>query len=93
MCDAALAGSSPGTLASPKRLNDTLAAGGVELLILNCDRYADAIRQVVKQKDRYNPEVPVIAMQAEADEAAIENAMRAGAWSSGRPTRISGRSR
>jgi diguanylate cyclase (GGDEF)-like protein len=66
-------------VASPKRLNDTLAAGGVELLILNCDRYADAIRQVVKQKDRYNPEVPVIAMQAEADEAAIENAMRAGA--------------
>ena len=34
-------------VASPKRLADTLATGDVELLILNCDRYADAIRQVL----------------------------------------------
>ena len=66
-------------IASPKRLGDTLAAENVELLILNCDSYPDTIRQVVKQKDIYNPEVPVIAMQAQADESAIENAMRSGA--------------
>jgi len=65
--------------ASPTRLADTLAAEMVELLILNCDSYPDSIRQVVKQKDRYNPEVPVIAMQENAEEADIEAAMRSGA--------------
>lgn len=66
-------------ISNPNTLADTLAAENVELLILNCDRYPDGIRQVVKQKDRYNPEVPVIAMQNEAPEADIEKAMRAGA--------------
>ena len=65
--------------ANPKSLSDTLASEQVELLILNCDRYADSIRAVVKQKDRYNPEVPVIAMQEKAAEDDIEAAMRAGA--------------
>ncbi len=63
----------------PKKLNKTLDAENVELLILNCDRYADSIRQVVKQKDHFNPEVPVIAMQENADEAAIQEAMKHGA--------------
>ncbi len=66
-------------VANPNRLADTLSAENVELLILNCDSYADSIREVVKQKDRYNPEVPVIAVQAKADEADIESAMRSGA--------------
>lgn len=66
-------------IASPTKLADTLAAEQVELLILNCDRYSDSIRQIVKQKDRYNPEVPVIAMQVKAEEADIESAMRSGA--------------
>ena len=66
-------------ISNPNTLADTLAAENVELLILNCDRYPDGIRQVVKQKDRYNPEVPVIAMQNEAPEAEIEKSMRAGA--------------
>ncbi len=66
-------------IANPRKLADTLASEQVELLILNCDNYADPIREVVKQKDRYNPEVPVIAMQENAEEAAIESAMRAGA--------------
>ncbi|MBT8066311.1 MAG: diguanylate cyclase, partial [Gammaproteobacteria bacterium] len=65
--------------ASPNTLADTLSAENVELLILNCDHYPDGIRQVVKQKDRYNPELPVIAMQENADESVIEQAMRAGA--------------
>ncbi len=63
----------------PKMLNHTLDAEHVELLILNCDHYSDSIRQVVKQKDRFDPEVPVIAMQENADEAAIQEAMKHGA--------------
>ena len=64
---------------SSAKLADTLAAENVELLILNCDRFRDSIRQVIKLKDRYNPEVPVIAMQETADEAGIQSAMQAGA--------------
>ncbi len=66
-------------VANPNRLADMLSAENVELLILNCDSYPHAIREVVKQKDRYNPEVPVIAMQNKAAEADMEAAMRSGA--------------
>ena len=66
-------------ISSPTSLADTLSAENVELLILNCDHYPDGIRQVVKQKDCYNPELPVIAMQHEAKESDIESAMRSGA--------------
>ncbi len=66
-------------ISSPNKLADTLAAENVELLILNCDRYPDSIRQVIKQKDLYNPEVPLIAMQEQADEASIQEAMQHGA--------------
>lgn len=64
---------------NPKHLGDTLAAENVELLILNCDNYPDSIRQVLKQKERFNPEVPLIAMQEQADEFSIQKAMKAGA--------------
>ncbi len=64
---------------NPKHLGETLAADNVELLILNCDSYPDTIRQVIKQKERFNPEVPLIAMQEEADEFSIQKAMKAGA--------------
>ncbi len=63
----------------PKLLNHTLDAESVELLILNCDRYSDSIRQVIKQKDHFDPEVPLIAMQENADETAIQEAMKHGA--------------
>jgi len=63
----------------PNRLDETLAAENVELLILNCDHYSDGIRQVIKQKDRFNPEVPVIALREEADESVIQEAMHHGA--------------
>ena len=66
-------------ISNPDKLAATLAAENVELLILNCDRYKDSIRQVIKQKDRYNPEIPLIAMQETADESSIQNAMQAGA--------------
>ena len=66
-------------ISKPKNLGETLAAEHVELLILNCDRYPESIRQVVKHKDRFNPEIPVIALQAKADEASILEAMKFGA--------------
>ncbi len=64
---------------TPGKLDSTLAAEDIELLILNCDHYKDSIRQVIKVKDRYNPEVPLIATQEAANEADIQNAMQAGA--------------
>ena len=64
---------------NPGNLGETLGRENVELLILNCDSYPDTIRQVVKQKDRMNPEVPVIALQDEADELRIQKAMNNGA--------------
>ena len=63
----------------PEKLDRTLATEHVELLILNCDRYSDGVRQVIKQKDRFKPEVPVIALRKKADEATIQEAMRDGA--------------
>ncbi len=66
-------------ISNPSKLGDTFAAEHIELLILNCDRYPDSIRRVVKAKDRFDPEVPVIAVQREANEEAIETAMRYGA--------------
>ena len=63
----------------PSKLDETLAAERVELIIVNCDRYPEGIRQVIKQKDRFNPEVPVIALRQSADETSIQEAMRHGA--------------
>ncbi|MDJ0917540.1 MAG: hypothetical protein QNJ05_07230, partial [Woeseiaceae bacterium] len=63
----------------PKSIADTLTDEQVELIILNLDNFKDPVRSVIKQKDRFNPEVPVIAVCHEADEEAIENAMRQGA--------------
>jgi diguanylate cyclase (GGDEF)-like protein len=64
---------------NPAKLDDTLAAEQIELIIVNCDRYPERIRQVIKQKDRFNPEVPVIALRKQADENTILEAMRDGA--------------
>ena len=66
-------------ISSSAKLAETLAAENVELLILNCDRYPDSIQQAIKQKDRFNPEVPLIAVQESADEEHIQKAMQAGA--------------
>ncbi len=66
-------------VSKPSKLGETFAAEHVELLILHCDQYPESIRRVVKEKDRFDPEVPVIAVQKEADEEAIESAMRHGA--------------
>ncbi|MBT8441059.1 MAG: diguanylate cyclase, partial [Gammaproteobacteria bacterium] len=63
----------------PTKLADTLAGEQVEVIIVNCDSYRDSVRQVIKQKDVYNPEVPVIALKEEANELAIHDAMKSGA--------------
>ena len=64
---------------SPAKLDDILAAKQVELIIVNCDRYPERIREIIKQKDCFNPEVPVIALRKQADENTIQEAMRDGA--------------
>ncbi|NOX70825.1 MAG: EAL domain-containing protein [Gammaproteobacteria bacterium] len=51
----------------------------IELIIHNCDTYKETIRQVIKQKDAYQPEVPVLAMQQSVDESHILDAMKQGA--------------
>lgn len=56
-----------------------LESKGVELLILHCDHYPETIRQVVKQKGRFGPEIPVIAVGETADESSIQEAMHHGA--------------
>ncbi len=63
----------------PEALGNTLGDHQVELLILNADTYSDPIRNVIKQKDRFNPEVPLIALARDADEAAIQKALLHGA--------------
>jgi diguanylate cyclase (GGDEF)-like protein len=64
---------------TPGKFADTLGKETIELIILHVDEYADAIRQVVKQKDAFIPEVPVIAVGKTADEEAILAAMKHGA--------------
>jgi len=60
-------------------LGKTLTAENVELVILNCDAFPENVRQVIKLKERYSPEVPLIALQSEADETGIQKAMQNGA--------------
>jgi hypothetical protein len=41
---------------NPSKLDHTLEAESVELIVVNGDSYADSIRQVIEQKDAYRPE-------------------------------------
>lgn len=66
-------------IASPNALNDKLTSEDIELIIIIRERYPDGIREVVKQKDCFKPEIPVIAMQKTVVEEDIAVAMRAGA--------------
>lgn len=63
----------------PDRFDDTLQREPLELIILNIDNYADNTRQVIKQKEAYLPEIPVIALQRDVDEGHILQAMSDGA--------------
>ena len=64
---------------TPGRFDDILRKERIELIILNLNTYPDSVRQVVKQKDAFIPEVPVIALSESADEEAILKAMKDGA--------------
>ena len=48
---------------NPTRFDEALAQESIELIILIDDRYPDAVRQVVKQKDKFIPEVPLLALK------------------------------
>jgi multidomain signaling protein FimX len=64
---------------SPTKFAAILDAERVELIIINTDAYRESIRQVVKQRDPYDPELPVIALKKEVNELAMHDAMRGGA--------------
>jgi len=56
-----------------------LAERRLELILLNCDEYPDTVRQVCKQRDGYQPEVPMLAIDTRTDEATMADAMSQGA--------------
>jgi diguanylate cyclase (GGDEF)-like protein len=64
---------------TPGRFDDLLRKERIELVILNLKTYPDSVKQVVRQKDAFIPEVPVIAISESADEDAILGAMKDGA--------------
>ncbi len=64
---------------NPAEFTAILNDGQLELIIVNIDAYADSLRQVIKQKEAYLPEVAVLAVSANADEDAILKLMRTGA--------------
>lgn len=66
-------------VADPSQFDETLSSEAIELVMVYADHYKDDIRQVARQKDTYQPELPVIAVKADVDEAAIQEAMKAGA--------------
>ena len=64
---------------NPAKFDQTLRGYRIELIIVNSGGYSDSIRQVIKQKDAFQPEVPVIAIKETVDEAGIQEAMALGA--------------
>lgn len=66
-------------VADPAKFDETLNRERIELVMLCVDHYKDDVRQVIRQKEAFHPEIPVIAVQAKFDEAAVQAAMKAGA--------------
>ena len=64
---------------TPGRFDDILGNERIELIILNLNEYPDSVRQVIKQKDVFIPEVPVIAISDTVDDDIILKAMKDGA--------------
>ena len=64
---------------NPAAFDDLLRNQTLELIVQQCDHYADSVRQVAKQRDGYQPEVPLLAVQADVDEKTILEAMQQGA--------------
>lgn len=63
----------------PDAFEAVLRESDLELVLVNRDAYPDSIRQVGRQKDAFQPEVPTLAVQQEVDEAAILAVMQEGA--------------
>ncbi len=66
-------------VADPQTFDRVFGEARLELLVLFVEQYADGIREVVAQKDTYQPEIPVIAVQSTIDESSIQAAMKDGA--------------
>lgn len=64
---------------TPAQFDQIIGAEPLEIIILNVDAFPDSIKQVVKLKDGYIPEVPVIAVGNSANEERILGAMKDGA--------------
>jgi len=56
-----------------------LAERRLELILLNCDAYPDTVRQACKQRDGFQPEVPLLAINVRTDEMTMADAMNQGA--------------
>lgn len=66
-------------IADPAQYDDVLGVDTLELIILFAEDYPDDLRQVVNQKNTFCPEVPIVALQSEVDETAIQSALQLGA--------------
>ncbi|MBT8077106.1 MAG: GGDEF domain-containing protein [Gammaproteobacteria bacterium] len=66
-------------IANPQQFADALHSGSIELILLNGGGYCDSVRQIVKQKDAFLPELPIIVYSSKVSEAAIQSVMRDGA--------------
>ena len=64
---------------SPSAFENALRDDHFELVILQGDRYPSSIRQVVHQKDKFSPEVPLLALKSAVDERTMLEAMKDGA--------------
>ncbi len=63
----------------PDQFDEAMSDQTLEMVILVRDTYSDSVRQVIKQKDIYLPEIPVIAIQQDVEESHILEAMKDGA--------------
>ena len=66
-------------IATSEQFADALGKESIELIILSVDNYRQDVRQVIKQKNDFIPEVPVVAIGQEADEVSILRVMKDGA--------------
>ena len=64
---------------TPGKFADSLRKEQIELIVQFVDAYPDSIRQAVKEKDGFIPEVPLIAVGQQADEVSILRAVKDGA--------------
>ena len=64
---------------TPSAFENALRDVHFELVILQGDRYPSGIRQVVHQKDKFIPKVPLLALKTAVDERTMLDAMKDGA--------------